>query len=61
MKIMVNEKEVDRDSIEIDFNQGFHQSARFVDGTPLDDEELYELDKVREVELTEEIQNYRRE
>lgn len=59
--IIVNGKEVERGSIEIDFSQGFHQSASFVNGTPLDDEELYELDKVLEVELTEAIQNYRRE
>ena len=61
MSIVINKKEVDYDSIEIDFIQGIHKSASFVDGTPLDENELCELDKIREAELTEDMQDYRRE
>ena len=61
MSIVINKKEVDHDSIEIDFIQGIHKSASFVDGTPLDEDDLCKLDEIREAELTEEMQNYRRE
>ena len=61
MSIVINEKEVDQNSIEIDLVQWIHKSASFVDGTPLDENELCELDKIREAELTEVMQDYRRE
>jgi len=61
MNIVINKKEVDHDSIEIDFHQGIHKSASFVDGTPLDEDDLCKLDEIREAELTEEMQNYKRE
>jgi len=61
MSIVINKKEVDHDFIEIDFHQGIHKSASFVDGTPLDEDDLCKLDEIRDAELTEEMQNYRRE
>lgn len=61
MSIVINNKEVDQNSIEIDLVQWIHKSASFVDGTPLDEDDLCKLDEIREAELTEEMQNYRRE
>ena len=57
----INNKEVDLDSIEIDFVCGIHESAKFVDGTPLTEDDLIKLDEVREEQLMEAIQNFRRE
>lgn len=61
MKPVINNKEVDLDSIEIDFSCGIHESAKFVDGTPLTEDELCKLDEIRDSELMEAIQNFRRE
>lgn len=61
MKTIINNKEVDLDSIEIDFSSGIHESAKFADGTPLTEDELCKLDEARDAELMEAIQNFRRE
>ena len=61
MSIMVEGKEVNRDSIVIDFSMGIHESASFVDGTPLTEDQLCKLDEVRDAELMEAIQNFRRD
>ena len=61
MNIVINKKEVDYDSIVIDLAQGIHKSASFVDGTPLDEDDLCKLDKICDAELTEAVLNSRRE
>ena len=60
-RIIIDKKEVDQMSIEVDPKSCLHESAKFVDGTPLDEEQLCHLDDIREDELTEAYLNYRRE
>ena len=61
MKIVIDKKEVDLTSIEIDLSMGIHESAKFVNGDPLDENQLCKLDEIRDAELTEAVLNYRRE
>ena len=59
--IIIDGKAVDVDSIELDLSMGIHESAKFDDGTQLSEDQLCHLDKIREMELMEAIQNFRRD
>jgi hypothetical protein len=60
-KIIIDNKTVDYSTAEVCVHDWFFKEAFFEDGTPLDYEQLYQLDKICEEDLTEMRQNYVRE
>ena len=58
--ILLNNKEIDASSMDIDIHNWVFKEAKFKDGTPLNEEELIQLDGFLVEHLIEAQQNYRR-